>query len=482
MIVSDTKFEFDVSSAGRAKYRALANAIREGIVSKQLEEGERLPPVRDLAYRLGVTPGTVARAYRILTDEGRLETGVGRGTFVARRTHQQVGGLAQIPMQHPEGDQLHDAPVHDASEKAMMLSPKMPEVGQGAIIREGLQTLAQTLPTDALLSYPGRQSDRAARVAFQNTMSPDQVGRFGVEDVLVAHGGQNAIVVILQTILRGSAPVVAVDELTYGGFRSAASLTRAQTVGVVWDEHGPIPEALEQAIKREGVQAFLTSAEVCNPLVRTTSIRRRHEIAAVARRYGIAVIDDDCYRLMRSEPVGPNYRALLPELAWYVTSPSKSISAAFRIGFAISPRGWGNQAAQTAAYNSFGVSVLVSELYRFVAEHPRTPELLDRVRHLVAARVRETVNALGGHDLCYSEDVPFVWLDLPAGWRSGEFCAAAEAEGVLIKSSEKFTLRDGPMVHGVRLAMNGRQSPEHFRQALAALRRLLDSPPQRISV
>ena len=38
-----------------------------------LPAGHRLPPVRDLGYRLGITPGTVARAYGILTDEGVLE-------------------------------------------------------------------------------------------------------------------------------------------------------------------------------------------------------------------------------------------------------------------------------------------------------------------------------------------------------------------------------------------------------------------------
>ena len=50
-----------------------------------LKIGTKLPPVRDLAYQLSITPGTVARAYSILTDEGVLEAEVGRGTFVAEK-------------------------------------------------------------------------------------------------------------------------------------------------------------------------------------------------------------------------------------------------------------------------------------------------------------------------------------------------------------------------------------------------------------
>ena len=56
-----------------------AKAIDDGV----LAPGSKLPPVRELAYRISVTPGTVARAYSLLIDEGLLEAGVGRGTFVA---------------------------------------------------------------------------------------------------------------------------------------------------------------------------------------------------------------------------------------------------------------------------------------------------------------------------------------------------------------------------------------------------------------
>jgi len=55
-----------------AKYTLVADVIRKAIDTKELEVGVKLPPVRELAYKLGITPGTVARAYTILTDEGLL--------------------------------------------------------------------------------------------------------------------------------------------------------------------------------------------------------------------------------------------------------------------------------------------------------------------------------------------------------------------------------------------------------------------------
>ena len=74
------------------------------------------------------------------------------------------------------------------------------------------------------------------------------------------------------------------------------------------------------------------AVSIANPTVATTSIPRREEIARLAERHGLHIIDDDCYRLMRTRYLGPSYRALCPDFGWYITSPSKSLTAALRIG------------------------------------------------------------------------------------------------------------------------------------------------------
>lgn len=473
MIVSNTKWQPDLSNAGRAKYKALAQAIREAIVSKQLGESEQLPPVRELAYRVGVTPGTVARAYAVLTDEGRLTAGVGRGTFVAERK--------QSPRPMWDAPVLLE-PAIDMSEQVHLLNPKMPDVGQCELIRDGMRTLADQMPPDHLLRYPSRDTDVPARLALMNAMAGAPVGPFGVEDVITAHGGQHAIVMILQTILHGPSPVIAVDELSYGGFRSAAMMSRAQVVGVPWDDEGPDPAALELLIKTHGVQVFCTSAEVNNPTVQSTSTARRIEIANLAQRYGMHIIDDDCYRLIGTTHRGPSYRALLPDLGWYVTSPSKSFSAALRIGFGIAPLDWTTNLARTSTFHSFGVSRLVTDMYAFLMAHAALPVVADRVRARIAQDIRGAVNTLGGHKLAWSEDVPFLFLELPQGWRSGDFRQAAEKAGVLIKSAEDFALRDGRAHQAVRIAVNGQTSHDRFIEAMQSLRVMLDRPPEQISV
>ena len=64
-------------------YRQLYLHIEKAILSGRLEPGQKLPPIRRLAARLGVNTVTVVQAYRCLERAGLAAARVGSGTFVA---------------------------------------------------------------------------------------------------------------------------------------------------------------------------------------------------------------------------------------------------------------------------------------------------------------------------------------------------------------------------------------------------------------
>ena len=450
-------------AAGRAKYAGLAQYIR-GIVGNGLNPGDRLPPVRDLAFQIGVTPGTVARAYGVLIDEGLLEAGVGRGTFVAM----------------PSRPIVMRSLIPDVPGMLDLLSPKLPECGQADLLRQALAAATRAVSDPDMLRYPSRITDMAARLAFAAMLADAPVGPFTPEDVVLSHGGQAAIMLILQTVLRGDAPVILVDELCYGGFRRSAELLRARVIGVPWDADGPDPVALDRLTQTHAAQIYLTSAEVSNPMGRGATGPRRAAIAAVAGRHGLHVVDDDCYRNGPYE--GQSYRALLPDLGWYVTSPSKSLTAALRIGFVIPPQRHSAELARNAVSASFGVSRFLTDAFVHLVSHPARTGISQQVRAGVNDRVALMRDHLGAFALTTRADLPFGWLDLPPGWRAGAFCQAAEAAGVLIRSADDFALRDGRAVQAVRIAVNGQVDAGQFSAGLASLARLLRQPPGDISV
>ncbi|HMR05923.1 MAG TPA: GntR family transcriptional regulator [Polyangiaceae bacterium] len=64
--------QVDFSSAVPV-YRQIADELRALIAQGQLADGAELPSVRDLSGRVGVNLNTVAKAYRILSDEGVVD-------------------------------------------------------------------------------------------------------------------------------------------------------------------------------------------------------------------------------------------------------------------------------------------------------------------------------------------------------------------------------------------------------------------------
>ncbi|SFE07320.1 aminotransferase-like domain-containing protein [Roseivivax sediminis] len=459
----------DEAGAG-PKYRKVAEAIRRCIGAGTLETGDRLPPVRDLAWALKITPGTVARAYGLLTDEGTATGEVGRGTFVAARQRPAA------PEREWPVPQV--APAED-TDRVALFGPSVPDMGQVALIHDALARLADR-PHHNLLNYPSRTGYAPARAAVVRWLSGAALGPLEHEDLVLCHGGQSGVSLVMQTVLSGARPVVLVEELSYPGFRRAADLMRAEVVAVPMDAQGLVPEALDEIAVKHGAQLLCTSAEVHNPTGIVTPTSRREAIAEVARRRGLHVLEDDCYRL--GPQAGPAYRALLPDTGWYVNSLSKGLTPALRVGFAVAPRDQAAGLRRSAEHGFFGLARPLADLVEDLLSRSETRRIMAAVRSEYGRYIRAAVNALGGFDVTWRPEIPFLWLKLPAGWRAASFVQAAEARGVQLRTAEDFAARDGFAPHAVRIAVNAQVPLEQFETAMGRLRALLDEPPERIAV
>jgi GntR family transcriptional regulator len=75
-------FEHIDSRSSTPIYAQIASRIRVAVAAGELQAGDGLPSVRQLATRLRVNPATVVQAYRELETEGLVEMRQGAGTFV----------------------------------------------------------------------------------------------------------------------------------------------------------------------------------------------------------------------------------------------------------------------------------------------------------------------------------------------------------------------------------------------------------------
>lgn len=454
----DTIWTPDLSAYSGPKYQALAEALRAAVRSGALAPGARLPTVRDLAWQLGITPGTVARAYALATQEGLVEAVVGRGTFVLASRVESVPVFAPSPSEPGVVDMRH---------------PQVPDVGQALVLAEALRRLASEV-TPAWLNYPSQGDEAPLRAEIVRWLGGQMLGPLGADDLALTHGGQHAVGLVLRCILRGERPVVLVEDLAYPGLRHAARLARATIVAVDTDREGMQPAAFEEACRQHRPQVVCLTPDAQNPTAAVMGFERRTEIVRIARAHDVMILQDDCL----SSPVQrlPGLRALAPERCYHVGSLSKTVTPALRFGWAVAPVGLGDALRLTMQQGQFALSRMISDLCLDLLRSGAARDLADAVRTEQSRRLERMVNVLGAYDLSWQPGLPFAWLRLPLGWRPSIFTRVAEARGVLVRPADEFAVIHGRAPNGVRLSVPGQVPLASLDAGLATVARLLASP------
>lgn len=458
----------DLSGQPGPKFRALANALREAARSGDLAPGTRLPPMRDLAWRLRVTTGTVARAYQVAAAEGVVESYVGRGSFIAApRARQPVPqALLYESLDHPTSPQG----------PADLRIPQLPDCGQAQVLARHLTALAGDLGVD-VLDYTPLSRDQDCRAAAVDWMAVRPLGAVHPQDMVLTHGGQHAITLVMALCLADQPAKVMVEALTYPGIVHAARLMRARTLPVALDDQGMIPEDLDRVAHQSGARLVCITPSAQNPTLAGMGAERRAAIIAVARRHDLQIIEDECYAPSPRPDAPPSLRLLAPDRVWHVSSLSKIIAAGLRFGILICPEGMGQAGRVAAQHSHMGLSQPITGLVTRLMQSGDAARIAREVQTMVEDRLLLADQALAGLQARGQAGVPMIWLPLPDPWRDVDFVARAAASGVIVRPSSDFCGPGQTPVQGVRVALNCRMSRDRLAVALEGLGHLARSGP-----
>ncbi len=67
---------------GKPIYQQIIDYYKMAVLSGRYRDGDRIPPVRELAIQLRINPNTVAKAYKMMQEEGLLASRPGGGNFI----------------------------------------------------------------------------------------------------------------------------------------------------------------------------------------------------------------------------------------------------------------------------------------------------------------------------------------------------------------------------------------------------------------
>ncbi|MGE0153780.1 MAG: PLP-dependent aminotransferase family protein [Reyranellaceae bacterium] len=450
----------DISKLDGPRYLAVATAIAKAIDGGELPPGAQLPPQRDLALKLGVTVGTISRAYTVAKKRKLVSGEVGRGTFVSG-SREETSAANVIPQTDTRMVDLacYATPVADLAD----------------MMAKGLSDLADRSDLLPLHRYPpaaGFVSHRAAGAAW--------IARSGMEvspdNVLICNGAQQGLSLALGTLL-GPGDRLLTEIVTYSGAKALASINGLELHGMAMDQHGVIPEALEAAAAQTEARVVYLQPTAHNPTTATMPDERRRRIADIVRRHDLTMIEDDaaCSALYeRPLPIS----ALIPERSVYITGVSKALSPALRVGFVSAMPEIMAHLQNVFHANVLGASPLMAELVSQMISSGAAQEICRRNLEESARLNRVAQRVLKGHEVHSDPACFYLWLKLPRQWSAEEFAAAARHEGVSVVPSDNFLASRETPVHAVRVSLNPSFNPDVLLKGLDVLNRLLCAGPR----
>jgi DNA-binding transcriptional MocR family regulator len=396
--------------AGRTA-REIALSVEERIRAGNLRPRDRLPTIRGLATELGVSPMTVATAYRELRRRGLISSAGRRGTRVNEQPPLPVSAAPFVP------PGARDLATGNPDPELL------PPLGL-ADIGPGPRPHPRTNKLDELVAHA---EAAFAADGFPNEAVAVVAGALdGVERVLAAHLAQGDL--------------IAVEDPTFSRILDLLRALGLVPAPVAVDDDGLLPDDLHRALQA-GAKALLVTPRWQNPFGARLTTERARELRDVLDRHDVVVVEDDHAGLVAAE----GSHSVAGGRRWAtIRSVSKAFGPDYRVAvMAGDPttvaRVEGRQLLATG-----WVSLLLQQLVSNLWSDPAVRQTLDQAGAAYAERRMRLLEALAARGIAASGVSGMnVWIPVV---EEAATVAGMLQRGWAIVAGERFRLRTGPAV------------------------------------
>ena len=395
----------------------IALSIETAVRAGGLQGGDRLPTVRSLAAQLGVSPVTVAAAYRRLNERGVVSTSGRRGTHVC------PGG--PIPTRHG--------------------TPALPP---------GVRDLATGNPDPHLLPDLGAAT---ARLTLPRHLYGDEANRadllvlaaadlhrdgIAADAVAVVGGAMDGIERTLQAHLRAG-DRVAVEDPGYPPLRDLLGALGLAAEPVAIDDSGILPDELERVLAR-GAAACVVNPRAQNPTGAALDTRRAADLCSVlAAHPGVLLVEDDHAGAVSGAPslsLSPGHDG-----PWAVLrSVAKMLGPDIRVAIMAGDPGTVARVDGRQRLGTAWVSHILQELVVVLWRDPATAALLAQATATYSERRQALIDALAAHGLrAHGRSGLNVWVPVAEEAAMVQFLLG---RGWGVRGGERHRLRSAPAI------------------------------------
>jgi DNA-binding transcriptional MocR family regulator len=320
-------------------YDRVVNRISRLIDQGTLRAGDRIPSIRKLSSKDGVSVSTVLQAYLVLESKGLIEAKPQSGFYVRLRRDLPAEPKPSNPsaaVTRVGVNELVLQVVHAAS------NPEMMNLGAGI---PGLELL----PIKRLNRILGMLARRCDAAGINYDFPPGfeslrrQIAKRSLEwgcsltadDIVTTNGAMEALNLSIRAVAKPG-NIIAIESPTfYGTLQVIESLGMKAVEIPMHPRDGIILDALESAIKKYRIKACVVSANFSNPLGSCMPDKNKEALVKLLSHREIPLIEDDIYGDLHFGPIRPKTAKAYDRsgLVLLCSSFSKTIAPGYRVGW-----------------------------------------------------------------------------------------------------------------------------------------------------
>jgi DNA-binding transcriptional MocR family regulator len=431
-------------------YRQVIDLIQDTIETGALRPGDRLPSLRKMSRRAGVSVPTVRQAYEELERQRRVESRPQSGFYLR---HRGANGIVRptssrrsrpVPLDdRPLMQRVYDGINHPGLVPLGIANPSLAHPAAKALHRAMKRVMSRT--ESQSLGYATTLGETSLRRQIAYHYFDTLGAQVDPEDICITNGGQEALLLALQAVAKPG-DVIAVETPTYHGVLELIDSLGMLAVEVATcPEEGVIVEEVERTLSSHRPAACVFSTTLGNPLGVTMPEPARRRLLDVLQQHDVVLIEDDVYGDLRFDGLRPTPAQFAGGGARVLTcgSFSKTAAPGYRIGWVVAGDLIGRIGRLKRAYSCSSGLLQQLTLADFMAsgDYLRHLKALRPILARNAARMSALVEAHFPADTRTSKPVggSVLWLELPGGVDAVELFDAAIAAGISIAPGRIFS-------------------------------------------
>ncbi|WP_172890827.1 aminotransferase-like domain-containing protein [Aneurinibacillus soli] len=428
----------------------IAEQLLRAIRTRRLTAGQSLPSVRELAASLSVSMETAQKAYRILKDDGWIESRPRHGTVVS---HALPNSLVMLSPKRVEtrGSLMEQVRAYRHASGLIPVSGVSFPPADTAFMRAWKQSMADVFAC----TFVREEGEPFGIIELRERIQGLVAGRgmwADTEAICMVNGTQQALWLLADQFIKPG-DVIGVPEMCYLPARDVFRDRGARVVPIPLGREGIDVTRLEDVCRREKLSMLYAMPNAHFPTGLSWSQTVKQKVLALASAYGFSILEDEYFGELYFTPLPPPtlYSLAQEEYAkvdvFYISSFSTMIHPNLRLGYMIAPEKYVSRIRQAKYLLDGTTSVMAQQALLLAWERADFTGYVERLRTtLRQARDGAIASMHRWMPDGYQFEVPMMgtctWVYAPPEFDSLRFFERCLARGVYVRPGDAFAVED----------------------------------------